>query len=86
MTAQIIHDQDVAVPKFASQRLSGIAGEDIAVHRAIQHHRRNDAIEPQAGDEGHGFPMAIGRFSAQALALAASAMGTRHVGLRLPLR
>ncbi len=58
----------------------GLEGEP--VDRAVEHERRDHAACGQARDEGCRFPVAVRNAGAQALATAAAAVGSGHVGGR----
>lgn len=64
MAAEIIHDDDIACGQCRHKALLDIGGENIAVHGTVDHLRGIDPIMAQRGNEGHRFPMAIGRMGA----------------------
>ena len=52
MTAQIVHDDDIAVPQGWSKTLFDIGEKALAIHGSLEHTGRGDLVEPQGGDEG----------------------------------
>jgi hypothetical protein len=53
--------------------------EPVAVDRAIEHHRRDHAVEAEAGDQRRRLAVAVREAHAQPLAPAAAAVRARHV-------
>ena len=51
MSGQIVHDDDVAWPQLANERLFDIGEKGLAVHRAVEDHGRSDAVATQRGRE-----------------------------------
>ena len=41
---QIVHNHDVAWPQLGNERLFDIGEKGLAVHRAVEDHRRSDAV------------------------------------------
>lgn len=56
---QIVHDDDVARPHGWRQHLFAPGEEDLAIHRPIEQHRRDEAGTSQAADEGNGLPVPV---------------------------
>lgn len=81
MAAQIIHHDDVARPQGWHQCLLNPGQEAAAVDWTFQQTWRGNTIATQAGDEGHGFPMAVRRFCQQALTFRRPATQRRHIRL-----
>lgn len=79
MTAEIIHHDDVARLQGWHECLLNPGQEAAAVDGAFQQTRCCNAIAAQAGDEGHGFPMAVRRFCQQALTFRRPATQRRHI-------
>ena len=64
------------------QRFLDVGSKAFAVDRTVDEPRRLDAIVAKRGDEGHGFPMAVGNFGDEPLAARRPAAQRLHVGLR----
>ena len=64
VAAEIVEDDEVAGPECRDQKLLDPGLEAAAVDRAVE-----DVWGAQAGEEGHGAPVAVGRVSLQAPAL-----------------
>ena len=79
---QIVHDHDVAWPQLGNERLFDIGEKGFAVHRAVEDHRRSDAVVTQPSGEGGGFPMAMGHGGAASLAPGRTTVKARHLGVR----
>ncbi len=82
VTAQIVHDDDVAGRKCRHETLLDIIGEALAVDRLVEHARGIDPITAERREEGHRAPVAIGHFGMEPLADRRPAPQGRHVGLR----
>ena len=80
VTGQVVHDDDVAWVKLRDQDPIDPGLEDVAVDRAVDDERGDDAAVAQAGDEGGGLPMAMRHAHPQPLAARATAVATGHVG------
>lgn len=52
VTAEIVHDDDIAVPQGWNKTLFDIGEKALAIHGSIEHTGRGDLVEPQGGDEG----------------------------------
>jgi hypothetical protein len=79
---QIVHDDDVAGPQLGHERLFDIGEKGLAVHRAIEDHRRGDAVVAKPCGEGGCFPMAVGHGSVASLAPRRATVKARHFGVR----
>ena len=55
--------------------------KELAMDRALECEGGGDGGPGQAGEEGRGLPLAVGRIAVEALALRAPAPQGRHVGL-----
>ena len=56
-------------PQGRRQHLFAPGEEDLAIHRLVDEHRRDDAGKRQSADEGDGLPMSVGDRGATASAL-----------------
>ena len=59
MRGKVIHHHDVAGDKRRRQHLPNVDKESLAIHRAVEKPRRDDAVDPQTSGEGGGLPMAV---------------------------
>lgn len=59
MQTEIVHDDDFAGTQIRHPHAIDMGLETAAVDRAIQHHGRDDAGQPEACDEGRGFPVSV---------------------------
>jgi len=50
------------------------------VYRPVEHHRRDDAGQPEAGNEGSGLPMTMRDAGSQSLTFGRSATKAGHIG------
>ena len=62
MAAEIVHDHEIAGQDRGEQHLLDMGSEAFAVDRSIEKPRRVNMVVAQGGDEGYGFPAAIGNF------------------------
>src|SRR5262245_18260962 len=67
----------------SSSYFYNIGAEQLAVHGAIDHARRRDAVVAQGGDEGAGLPMPVRDARQQPLPTRGAAAGPRQ-GRRCP--
>jgi hypothetical protein len=81
MTAEIVHDDDVARLQGWNQHALDIDPEAFAVDRAIDLPWRLDAIVAQSGDEGHGLPVPMRDLRFEPAPLERPASQRRHIGL-----
>ena len=77
---QVVDHDDVALRQARSQHFLNIDQEGFAVHRSIQHPRRDQAVAAQSGRKGGGLPMPEGRLADQPLATTAAPVGADHLG------
>jgi hypothetical protein len=82
VAGQIVHDDDVALAQLRHEDALDIGLEGEPVDRTVEHERGDHAACGQAGDKGRRFPVAVRNADAQALAAAAAAVGSGHVGGR----
>ncbi len=82
MRWQVVHHDDIALPKRGDQHLLDIGQKGIAVHRAIKDHRRGQAAQSQCAGEGGCFPMAVRHGSAASLSPFGAATQPGHLGGR----
>lgn len=82
VTAQIVHDDNVAGRKRRDEELLDILGEALAVDRLVEHARGIDTITAERREEGHRAPMAIGDFGMEPLTHRRPAAQRCHIGLR----
>ena len=81
MTAEIVHDDDVARLQGWNQHALDIDPEAFAVDRAIDLPWRLDAIVAQSGDEGHGLPVPMRDLRFEPASSERPASQRRHIGL-----
>jgi hypothetical protein len=80
VTAEIVHDHDVAGFENRRQLLFGIGQETLAIDRAIEDARSGEPVQAQRADEGQPAPMPMRGIGTKALALRPSAAQGSHVG------
>jgi hypothetical protein len=71
--------RDVAGPKGWREDLPDIGEEGVAVHGAVEEHRRVEAAEPESSDEGGRAPVAVGDAGKEPLTAAAAAAQPRQL-------
>lgn len=81
VTAQIVHDDDVAGREGGHQELLDILSEAPAVDRLVEHARGVDPVTAERREEGHCAPMTIGDLGMKPLANRRPAAQRRHIGL-----
>ncbi len=81
VTAEIVHDDRIAMPEFWCEAFPDIHLEDEAVHRAVHHQGGDDPVMAQAGDESRCAPVAKGGAPCETMSLWAATVAARHVGL-----
>ena len=81
VTAEIVHNDDVARGEGREQALLHIGEEAGAVDRAIEDTGGNNAVVAQGGHESQGLPVALRPRGNQALAARAAAVEPGHIGL-----
>lgn len=79
---QIIKDDDVAWPERRDQDLLDIGEEGGAGHRAVDGHRRHDALQRDGADERGRFPMAVRDRGTATFASRRAAIHASHLGRR----
>jgi hypothetical protein len=62
VAAEVLHDHQVAWLKGGSQHFLDIGSKAFAVDGTVEDLGRLDAVVAKRGDEGHGFPVAVGNF------------------------
>jgi hypothetical protein len=62
------------------EELFGIGAEKASGHRPVEDQGRRDPALFEPGDEGRGFPMAMGRLGDRTLGRRAAAIAPGHVG------
>jgi hypothetical protein len=82
VAGEIVHDHQIARLERWDQRLLDISLEGFGVDRTIEHPGRLDAILAKGGEEGHGFPMAMGYFGHQPFSARRPSPERLHVGFR----
>lgn len=81
MTAQIVHDDDIAGCECRHKELLDPTGEALAIDGSVEDARRIYAIRPKCCDEGQGRPFPKGCSADQLMAALAPASDRGHVGL-----
>lgn len=80
MRAEIVHDDDVAVPQGRDQNLLDVEKEGFAIDRPLDEPWSGDAIVAQSSHEGHGLPAAVRHLGFDALTARCPAPQRRHIG------
>jgi len=80
VAAEIVHHDDIVRGEFRNENLLDISEEGSGIDRAIEDQRRDHAGEPEAGEEGGCFPVAVRDGRSQPLALWRSALEPCHIG------
>ena len=78
--AEIVHDDDVAVPQGWDQNLLDVEKEGFAIDRPLDEPRGGDAIVAQSGHERQSLPAAVRHFGSDALTARRPAPQRRHIG------
>lgn len=81
VSGQVVHDDDVARLEGRAQHLIDVDEEGLAVHRAVQHERRGQAVATQAGGEGGGLPVAERLAAEGASAPGCATVSADHLGV-----
>ena len=76
----LVHDDDIAEPEGRHERLGEVGKEAFTIDQAVEDAQCGVAVVSQGCEEGHGSPMAIGRFGAQPLTLGTPTSQRGHVG------
>ena len=79
---EIVHDDDIARLELWRQNLFDIGEEGGAMHRAIEQHRRAQAVQAQPSGEGGRLPMTMRDGGPAALAAPGASSRTSHFGRR----
>jgi hypothetical protein len=79
VSAEVVHDHDVAGAQRPDQFLFDVSCELLSVDRSIEDARRGQAVMAQGGKEGCRFPMTEWRLADQPLADLTPAIARRHV-------
>ena len=82
---EVVGNDDLAGPEGRGQIVLDVGFETVAVHRAIEHPGRHDAVATKACNEGLSMPVAEGGMVDQALADRGPARGLHEVGLEARL-
>ena len=85
VAAQIVHHHQLVRPERGNEHVLDVGAEAFAVDRTVDEQGASMPIVAKRGDEGHGFPMAVGNFGDEPLAAPRPASQRLHVGLRLRL-
>jgi len=81
VAAEIVHHDDVARSQGWDEDLLDIEAERLAVDRTGEQPWRLDAIVPERGEEGHGFPAPLRYFRAEPLSARSPSPQRCHIGL-----
>ena len=82
VSAEIVHDHDIAGAQRRNQFLLDISGELLSVDRSIENAGRGQPVVAQGGEEGRRLPMTERRVADQPLANLTPAVARRHVRRR----
>lgn len=77
---QIVHHHDVAWLQGRDQASLQVDAKDLAIHRLVDDKGSGDSVVAQCRDEGGDLPVTVWNLADQALATAAAATQSRHVG------
>ena len=80
VTAEIVHDDDIAGTKRWEEDLFDIEPKALAVDRTFEQPWRLDAITTQRRQESQGLPTAVRHFGYEPLAAGRPASQRRHIG------
>jgi len=81
VTAEIVHDYDVAGTKRRCKNLLDIDLKTLAIDRPIEKPRCLDPIVAERSDECRCIPVTVGRFDFDSFAAGAPSSQWRHIGL-----
>jgi hypothetical protein len=81
VAAEVVQDDDIARRDARGENLLDVEEEGFAVDRPIDHPGRINPVVAQRGDEGQGFPMAVGRAGLKPSLSRPPAAQGRHVRL-----
>ena len=82
VTAEIIHDDDVAAVQGRHQEVLDVGQERAAIDRAIEHAGCVDAVGAQRREKSERSPAAVRHLRPQSLAARCAAVGARQIGFR----
>jgi hypothetical protein len=82
MTAEVLHDDNVAGRERREEKLLDISAEACAIDRPVDDTRRGEPVATRRRPGRQGRPSAEGRLGDEAFASGASAMGAGQVGFR----
>lgn len=80
VTAEIVHNDDVAGCEGGDENLFDIGAETFAVDGTVEDAGRGEPVTAQGANEGERPPAAVRRQAAQAFALRSPAAQRRHIG------
>jgi hypothetical protein len=81
VTAEIVHDDDIALAQRRQQHALDVGSKALTVDRPFNEPRRLDPVEPERGHEGRGCPTAMRHLGDEAPAARRPSAQRRHVGL-----
>ena len=81
VAAEVVGDDNVAAAQRRREELADPGGEGETVDRPVDDAGRDDAVVPQACEEGERLPMSVRDLGQQRRAARAPTAGARHVGL-----
>jgi hypothetical protein len=81
VAAEVVEDDDIARSQGRNENLFDIGEEAGSVDRAVEDARRDNPIGAQSGEEGQGFPMAVGNARREPPPFRAPTAQRRHVRL-----
>jgi len=81
MTAEVVHDDNVAGSQGRDEKLLDIDLKRLAVDRTVEEPWGIDAIMTERGEEGHGLPATVGDLGPEPRAARRPSPERRHVGL-----
>ena len=81
MGAEIVDDDDVARLERGHENFLDVLEEALAIDGSVDQPRCGEPIVTQSGQEGHGLPVAVGRFAGQPLSARRPPAKRRHIGL-----
>lgn len=80
VAGQIVHHDEVVAPERRAQYLRDISKKGGAVHGAVKHPGRGEAVLPQGGGEGGCWPVPPRFLAPQTVTGQATAITARHIG------
>lgn len=80
MGGQIVHHHDIAWLQGRGQTSLQVDAENLAIHWLVDDKGSSDGVVAQRRDEGGDLPVTVRNLADQALATAAAATPSRHVG------